>query len=197
MPRNATTSIKRPPPRPASDDGGSSRLGDFTRPIPVEKRISRRPTYALIAILFALAVVGAAAAAVFVLPISTWREQDVDLVQRQAQLDELTRVNAELQREVDRLLTDDGVREAAREDYGYVEQGERRSSILPLPALTYELLPTGWPYNGVLRIVDATEAGLRPEPMDTVTPGVDDPAVAPPDATEKPPSGDSPASTGN
>lgn len=129
--------------------------------------------YALVAVLFAMAVVGAAAAAVFILPIGTWREQDVDLVQRQAQLEELTRVNAELQREVDRLMTDDGIREAARQDYGYVEQGERRSSILPLPALTFDLLPTGWPYNAVTQIAAAGAAGPRPEPVDPVP--ADDP----------------------
>jgi hypothetical protein len=41
----------------------------------------------------ALAVVGTIAAAVFILPIGTWRDQDDDISQRQAQLDELRRVN--------------------------------------------------------------------------------------------------------
>ena len=161
MPRNATTSIKRPPPRAAAD-AGSSRLGDFTRPIPIEKRISRRPKYALLAAVFALGLIATVAVAIFVLPISTWRDQDVDIVQREAQLDELNRVNSELQREVDRLQTDDGIREAARQDYGYVEQGEERSSILPFPDLTLDLLPTGWPYNAVTQIIGATNAGPRP-----------------------------------
>lgn len=164
MPRNATTSIKRPPVR-ASADAGSSRLGDFTRPIPVEKRISRRPKLAMIAGLLALGVIVAASVAVFVLPIGTWRDQDTDIVQRQAQLDELNRVNAELQAEVDRLGTEDGIREAARQDYGYVEQGEERSSILPFPELSTDL-PDGWPYNAVTQIMDATAAGPRPTPVD-------------------------------
>lgn len=163
MPRNATTSIKRPPPRPAAD-AGSSRLGDLTRPIPVEKRVSRTPRYALVAGLFALGVIVAVGVAVFVLPIGTWQGQDEDLRQRQAQLDELTRVNGELAREVERLGTDDGIREAARQDYGFVDQGEERSSILPFPELSVDLLPDGWPYDAVVQIIDATAAGPRPTP---------------------------------
>lgn len=168
MPRNATTSIKRPPPRAAAD-AGSSRLADLTRSIPVEKRVSRKPLYALVAGMMALAVVAAAAAAVFLLPIGTWREQDVDLVQRREQLDELERVNAELAREVERLETDDGIREAARQDYGYVEQGEKRSSILPFPELTADVLPAGWPHNAVTGIIAATAAGPRPVVDDVTT----------------------------
>ncbi|MFN3255532.1 MAG: FtsB family cell division protein [Ilumatobacter sp.] len=162
MPRNATTSIKRPAPGAASKEG-SSRLGDFTRPIPIDKRISRRPRLAVFAALFAVALIGAVGAAVFVLPIGTWRDQDVDLVQRRTQLDELTRVNTELEAEVNRLKTDDGIREAAREDYGYVEAGERRTSILPFPDLS-TALPDGWPYNVVTQIIAATAAGPAPAP---------------------------------
>ncbi len=160
MPRNATTSIKRPSARAASDDG-RSKLGDFTRPIPVDKRISRRPRVALVAGLVALAVIATLAVAVFVSPISTWRDQEEDLVRRQEQLDELQRVNADLQAEVDRLGTEDGIRESAREDYGFVERGEQRSSILPLPDLPTDL-PDGWPYSVVTDIIAATAAGPAP-----------------------------------
>lgn len=153
MPRSKTTSIPRPAGVKASDDG-RSRLGDFTRPIPVEKRISRRPRVAMFTGLFALGIVAAIAFAVFVLPIGTWREQDVDLEQRQAQLDELQRVNNELEAETLRLDTADGIREAAREDYGFVERGEERATVLPFPPLPTEL-PDGWPYNVVTEIVDA------------------------------------------
>ena len=78
---------------------------------------------ALFAGVAALAVIGTIAAAVFVLPIGTWREQDDDLGQREAQLDELVRVNGQLAAEVDRLKTDDGIREAAKEEIGFVEIG--------------------------------------------------------------------------
>lgn len=108
--------------------------------------------------LFALGIMGAIALAVFVLPVGTWQSQSVDIEQRQAQLDELRRVNNELEAETLRLQTSDGVREAAREDYGYVEVGEERSSILPMPALSTEL-PVGWPYNVVTEIIRARAAG--------------------------------------
>ena len=114
MSRSKTTSIRRPKIEAPASKHGSSRLGDITRSIPIEKRVSRRPKFALFAGVAALIVVGTMAAAVFVLPIGTWQDQDVDLVQRQAQLDELQRVNGQLAAEVNRLKTDDGVREAAR-----------------------------------------------------------------------------------
>ncbi len=101
------------------------------------------------------------AAAVFVLPIGTWQDQDVDLVQRQNQLDELQRINGQLAAEVNRLKTDDGVREAAREEIGFVIIGEERLSVLPTPPLPSEL-PDGWPYNVVSQIFAARSAGPAP-----------------------------------
>lgn len=119
----------------------------------------------MFASLFAVAVFAAIGAAVFVLPIGTWRDQGDDLERRQAQLDELQRVNNELEAEVIRLETPDGIREAAREDYGYVEIGEERASILPLPPLSTDL-PDGWPYNIVNQIIDIR---LAPPPAPPTT----------------------------
>jgi cell division protein FtsB len=156
VPRSRTTSIPRPVEAPAADVG-RSRLGDFTRPIPVDKRISRRPRVALMTGLFALGILAFIAVAVFVLPIGTWRSQSVDLEQRQAQLDELRRVNNELEAETIRLENPDGIREAAREDYGFVETSENRATVLPMPPLPTEL-PAGWPYNVVSQIITVRTA---------------------------------------
>ena len=164
MSRSGTTSIKRPD-SPAAADEGSSRLGDLSRPIPVEKRILRRPRLAIGAGIAALVVIGAIAAAVFILPIQTWFDQSDSIDQRQAQLDELQRVNGRLAAEVEWLQTEDGAREAAREELGVVEIGERRSSFLPLPALPTDL-PDGWPYNVVTRIMNARSAGPAPVAAD-------------------------------
>ncbi len=158
--RSKTTAIKRP--ATPSSDAGRSRLGDFTRPIPIDKRVSRRPKVALLAGVLALLVIATIAAAVFILPIGTWRDQDVDLERRQAQLDELRKVNSELAAEVARLETPEGIREAAKEEIGYVEQGERRFSVRPLPPLPSDL-PAGWPYNVVTEILDARRAGPAPD----------------------------------
>lgn len=165
MSRSKTTSIPRPKEPAKASDAGRSRLGDFTRPIPVEKRILRRPKFALFGGAFVLLVIGTIAAAVFILPIGTWMDQDDDLVQRQAELDELQRVNGQLSGEVERLQTDDGVREAAREEIGFVEQGDERSTILPLPPLPREL-PAGWPYNVVTGMFAARTAGPAPASTD-------------------------------
>ena len=58
MSRSRTTSIPRPKDPPKPSDEGRSRLGDFTRPIPVEKRIFRRPKFALFGGLFVLNTFG-------------------------------------------------------------------------------------------------------------------------------------------
>jgi cell division protein FtsB len=163
--RSKTTSIPRPKePAKASDDG-RSRLGDFTRPIPVEKRIFRRPKLALFSGIFVLLVIGTIAAAVFILPMGTWFEQDDQLAQRQAELDELQRVNGQLAGEVERLDTEAGIREAAREEIGFVEEGDQRSTILPLPPVPSDL-PDGWPYNVVTQIFAARTAGPAPAVAD-------------------------------
>lgn len=111
----------------------------------------------LFAGLFGVAILTAITAAVFVLPIQTWFDQDDTLAQRQAELDELQRVNGQLASEVERLQTDDGIREAAREEIGFVEQGDQRQTILPLPPLPRDL-PDGWPYNVVTQILNARTA---------------------------------------
>jgi cell division protein FtsB len=163
--RSKTTSIPRPTEPAKASDEGHSRLGDFTRPIPVEKRILQRPKVALFGGVFVLLVIGTIAGAVFILPIQTWLDQDDSLVQRQTQLDELERVNGALAAEVDRLETEDGIREAAREEIGFVEAGEERSSILPLPPLPRNM-PDGWPYNVVTGIIAARTAGPAPAAAD-------------------------------
>jgi hypothetical protein len=163
--RSRTTSIPRPKEKPKASDAGRSRLGDFTRPIPTDKRILRRPKWALFGGAFILVVAATIVAALVILPVQTWLDQDDDLVRRQAELEELQRVNGQLAGEVDRLQTDDGIREAAREEIGFVEAGDRRTTVLPLPALPREL-PPGWPYNIVTGIFAARTAGPAPSVAD-------------------------------
>lgn len=114
--------------------------------------------------IIAIAIAGALAAALFVLPIQTYFGQDDRIEQRQEQLAQLETVNADLRSEVERLGTDDGVREAAREELGFVEAGERRESILDLPPVPTDL-PDGWPYSLVNSIVE-----LRTNPPAAVAP---------------------------
>lgn len=144
-------SVSRPPGRRASDLH-RSRLGDLTRPIPIERRITRRRRSTILLGLVALVIAGALATALFGLPVQTYLSQDEALVYRQTQLDQLEAVNADLAAEVNRLRTDDGIREAAREQIGFVDAREQRQSLLPLPDLPTEL-PAGWPYQIVTDII--------------------------------------------
>ncbi|MCU0259446.1 MAG: septum formation initiator family protein [Ilumatobacteraceae bacterium] len=147
-----TSSVARPArPRRASD-AGRSRVGDLTRPIAIDRRIVRRRRSTVLLGMVAIAIAGALAAALFVLPVQTYFAQDETIVRRQAQLGELDAVNADLAAEVARLRTDDGIREAAREELGYVEAGEARLSLVS-PGSLPTLLPDGWPYNVVTDVL--------------------------------------------
>jgi cell division protein FtsB len=152
-----TTTIRKAPGRRASD-AGRSRLGDLTRPIAKAQRITPNRRPALVLGLLALFIVGAIATALFGLPVRTWFEQDRELKRLDTELAELQSVNADLQREVDRLGTTSGIAEAAREEIGYTELGERRETMLDLPDLPTNF-PNGWPYNAVERIIAVRGAG--------------------------------------
>ena len=156
----------------AGDDGngdGDDRGGllkDFTTPIPIGKEIVRGGHGRLIAGIFAALIAMAIGAALFVLPVKSWMKQRDTLATRTAELETLDAANAQLQGQVDRLKTPDGVREAAREEIDYVPDGEQRVTVLPVgPAST--VLPDGWPYNLVtsiiaLRTAEAAAAAAAP-----------------------------------
>jgi cell division protein FtsB len=159
-----TSTVNRPSTPPRASDRGRSRLGDITRPVQIDRRIAkqRRSTVALTIV--ALAIAGALAAALFLLPIQTYFNQDERIDQRSGQLEQLESVNDDLRSEVARLATADGIREAAREQLGFVEPGERRESVLDLPPVPTDL-PDGWPYSLVNDIT-----ALRRNPAPPVAP---------------------------
>jgi cell division protein FtsB len=145
-----TTRLSRP--ERAAADAGRSRLADVTRPIVRERRIlTQRRSGALLA-LVGLGIAGALAAALFLLPITTYFDQNDRIEQRTEQVSELESVVSDLRSEVERLRTIDGIREAAREELGYVAAGEIRESVLDYPDLPTDL-PDGWPYSTVTEIM--------------------------------------------
>lgn len=146
MSGKTSSTIERPETPPSAADRGRSRLGDLTRPISVDRRITHNRRSNILLALVALTIATALAAAIFVLPIKTMFDQDDQIAERTDQLAELQAVNNELRSEVARLKTDDGIKEAAREQLGYVEPGEIRQSILEFPAVP-TVLPAGWPYS--------------------------------------------------
>lgn len=153
MSGKGTTTVPRPAEPPQASDRGRSRLADVSRPIQVDRRIAGGRRTTILLVIAAITIAGALAAALFGIPIQTYFGQDARLDQRRDQLVQLEAVNDDLRAEVERLRTDDGVREAAREELGMVEPGERRESVLDFPPVPTDL-PDGWPYSVVERIVE-------------------------------------------
>jgi cell division protein FtsB len=148
-----TTKVARPAVPPSASDRGRSRLGDITRPVVLDRRLAKRRRSTVLFAIVALGISGALAAALFVLPVRTYFDQDVQREQREDQLAEITAVVDDLRSEVARLETDDGIREAARAELGFVEAGERRETVLDPTGVPTDL-PEGWPYDLVENIVD-------------------------------------------
>jgi len=113
--------------------------------------VRRRRSTALLG-LVAVLIAGSLAAALFVIPVQTYRNQNVTLERRSEQLTQLETVNAELRAEVARLRTEAGIREAARAELGFGEAGEDRLRIRDLPELPTDL-PAGWPYDLVSAVI--------------------------------------------
>lgn len=151
--RPRRTKVARPDPAPAASDAGRSRLGDLTRPIALDRRLTRRRRTSIVLGVVTVAVLTAFGATLFVLPIQTFTEQGRILETREQQLAQLLEVNYQLQAEVDRLRTNPGIREAARAELGFFEAGEQTLTVIGTPELPTDL-PGGWPY-GLYRSVIA------------------------------------------
>jgi cell division protein FtsB len=150
-----TTSIQRPrdSARTPPDHGvDSSRFAEFTRPIAKDKQLVKgrvkRIAFALVGVVIAAALI----ASLFVLPVKSWRQQRADLARKQNELAVLNNANAQLAADVNRLQTPDGIKEAARQDVGFVSIGEQRVTVLATPNAPITL-PTGWPYDAIAQII--------------------------------------------
>jgi cell division protein FtsB len=187
MSGKTTSTLDRPETPPSAADRGRSRLADLSRPIRVDRRISRHRRSNVLLAIAAVAIAAALAAALFLLPVKTMLDQDERIAERTEQLAQLQAVNDDLRREVARLHTDDGIKEAAREQLGFVEEGEVRQSVMPFPPVPTDL-PDGWPYSLVEGIVNlrrgagATTATATP----ATTAAPDATPTATPAATQPP-----------
>lgn len=144
-----------------ADGRDDSRFADFTRPIPVERQLVRGGGKRRIIAIGAAVITAAFIAALFVLPVQAWLRQQDDLDRKDEQLAAIRDANAELANEVLVLQTPDGIEQAAREEIGYVQQGEIRYTMLPAPPAPMTL-PAGWPYNTITQIVAVRSAASTP-----------------------------------
>jgi cell division protein FtsB len=133
-------------------EADSSRFAEFTRPIEKDKQLVKGRGKRLFFALIAVVIAAALAASLFVLPVKSWLQQRDDLARKQHQLAVLNGANAQLAADVSRLQTPDGIKEAARQEVGYVGVGEQRISVLSTPNAPLTL-PTGWPYDAIAQII--------------------------------------------
>jgi hypothetical protein len=162
-----TTTVKPPANRRASD-AGRSRLVDIRRQRIASRRPLPRVSTTWLFGMAALVVAGAIAAALFGLPVRTWFDQDNELQALEHELTEMQAVNHDLEGEVDRLQTDDGIREAAREELGHIQSGDKRQTMLDLPPLPTDL-PDGWPYSQIEAVMALRVSVAAPATSDAAT----------------------------
>lgn len=150
-------------PRPADASRAATRpvarrddtlLSDFTRPIDQSKRLVRGRGKRSIIALVAAVITAALVAALFVLPVKAWLRQQDDISAKQVELAALEQANAQLESEVNKLNTPEGIEEAAREEIGFVRRGEIRLTVLPSPAAPITM-PSGWPYDTLAKVIAA------------------------------------------
>lgn len=107
-----------------------------------------------------------------VVPLRTWIAQR-DMVEiRSGQYAAYEEVNDALQDEIDALRTPEGVRQAVREQLGYLLPNERRVPLLEMPNASVTL-PARWPYTLVATIVSLREtqrSGVEQGNLDTYDP---------------------------
>ncbi len=129
-----------------------STVRDLTRPVHVDHKLFQRAISRNITLTVSVVILAALAVALIGLPVRGLFGQRSDITQRQQEFAALEDANEQLQTEIQRLQTPEGIRETARKELGYLLPGEKRLALLEAPALN-PTLPTGWPYNVVTNIL--------------------------------------------
>ena len=162
-----TTTIPRPELRVDRARPDSTRITSaLTKSIPADKRLVKGRGKRIVFALAGLVIAAALVASLFVLPVKSWLQQRRDLAHKQEQLAVLNDANGQLAADINRLQTADGVKEAARQEVGYVGLGEERISVLSMADAPLTL-PTGWPYDTISQIIAVRAA---PPPVQPATP---------------------------
>lgn len=137
-------------------------VSDFTRPTPRSERIVPKVLGRIALFVGFAVVVFSFGNSFFVLPLTSWFGQRTEIDSRQDELDTIKKATDELQAEVDRLRTPEGVQDAAREELGFIVAGEARQQIVGNATAPIDL-PAGWPYDLVTQIISVkvTEAAQK------------------------------------
>jgi len=158
-----TSSITRPRRDDTSAGTGATRrpvdgsIADLTHAIGRDRLLFKGSAKVLAFRFGAVVVLVAIVGALFVIPVTSYLRQRDAIAVKKAELAALEQVNAELSDEVTRLQTPDGIAEAAREEIGYVREGEIRLTVLPSPSAPLTL-PGGWPYGAIAGAVAVQQA---------------------------------------
>ncbi len=123
--------------------------------------------YAVYAVVAGLGVTLAFTLVVF--PMRDYFAQRSMVAAKTAEFETLADANEQLQVEVNKLATPEGIRNAARAQLGYVLPGEQRLQMVQMPALPTDL-PAQWPYSLVKDILkvrgeSAAKAGGALSPL--------------------------------
>jgi cell division protein FtsB len=148
-----------PRPKDPTRSGAAVGPGDVERE---DRKLIRRRRTRVIMALGAAIVAGALAASVMILPIKAWLNQKEELSDRQRELRDLEQDNARLDDDVDRLETQAGVIEAARQELGLVGADEQVFRVTSNPELL-SYLPEGWLYPPLSQIL-VGRGGLPEDP---------------------------------
>ena len=115
-----------------------------------------------------IVVIAVLGLSLFVLPLRDYFQQRDAIAQKTRDFEAMADATEALQNEVDRLKTPEGIRAAAREQLGYVNPGEERVTLVPMPALPTDL-PDRWPYTVVTNIL-AVRAAQAPSGSGALSP---------------------------
>ena len=104
-----------------------------------------------------------------VFPLRDYFAQRSMVADKTAEFETLADANEQLQIEVNKLKTPEGIRNAARAQLGYVLPGEQRLQMVQMPQLPTDL-PAQWPYSMVtsilqVRAASAVKAGGALSPL--------------------------------
>ena len=137
-----------------------SPVRDLTRPVHVDNKLFQRAISRNITLTVSVVILVALAVALIGLPVKGLMSQRGDITQRQKEFAALEDANEQLQTEIQRLQTPEGIRETARKELGYLLPGEKRLALLEAPSLNLAL-PAGWPYNVVTNILAVRAAAAQ------------------------------------